>query len=134
MQKEQNNKGFTLEINPIKISLYLGITEEEQTTKQEISIKILLNFSKIDISLLQDNMANTICYAKIINFIIEGFANKRYNLLETFSYDLKNKLFSYIYKQVRENNIGDFSSDEIKIYVEKKPVITGFSGLVTCIL
>lgn len=89
---------FKIKIKDLKLFGYHGVKQEEKTSGQNflfnISIDIAKDSSEKD-GLYQDNILNTVNYSEIIALIKEINSNNRFNLLETFSEVLAEKIISY---------------------------------------
>lgn len=89
---------FKIKIKDLKLFGYHGVKQEEKTSGQNflfnISIDIAKDSSEKD-GLYQDNILNTVNYSEIITLVKEINSNNRFNLLETFSEVLAEKIISY---------------------------------------
>src|SRR5665811_509985 len=89
---------FKIKIKDLKLFGYHGVKQEEKTSGQNflfnISIDIAKDSSEKDGS-YQDNILNTVNYSEIITLVKEINSNNRFNLLETFSEVLAEKIISY---------------------------------------
>tara|TARA_Y100000310_G_scaffold341126_2_gene439257 strand:+ start:1118 stop:1438 length:321 start_codon:yes stop_codon:yes gene_type:complete len=63
----------------------VGITEQEQQTKQEIIVDVTI---QKDLNELNDNINNTLDYNQIHKEIKEKIENKTYQLIETIAEDI----------------------------------------------
>ena len=78
-----------IRINQIKLFGYHGIYQIEKDQGQEFLINVEMEVPDLD---YKDNIENTIDYTNIIDIVNNIFNSKRYNLLETLSVDISNKI------------------------------------------
>lgn len=89
---------FKIKIKDLKLFGYHGVKQEEKTSGQNFLFNISIDIAKDSIEkdgLYQDNILNTVNYSEIITLIKEINSNNRFNLLETFSEILAEKIISY---------------------------------------
>ena len=89
---------FKIKIKNLKLFGYHGVKQEEKTSGQDFLFNISINIAKDSFKkdgLDQDNILNTVNYSEIITLIKEINSNNRFNLLETFSEVLAEKIISY---------------------------------------
>lgn len=89
---------FKIKIKDLKLFGYHGVKQEEKTSGQNFLFNISIDIAKDSFEkdgLYQDNILNTINYSEIITLIKEINSNNRFNLLETFSEVLAEKIISY---------------------------------------
>ena len=89
---------FKIKIKDLKLFGYHGVKQEEKTSGQNFLFNISIDIAKDSFEkdgLYQDNILNTVNYSEIITLIKEINSNNRFNLLETFSEVLAEKIISY---------------------------------------
>src|SRR4030042_2374679 len=89
---------FKINIKDLKLFGYHGIKQEKKTSGQNFLFNIIIDIAKNSFEkdgLYQDNILNTVNYSEIIILIKEINSNNRFNLLETFSEVLAEKIISY---------------------------------------
>lgn len=89
---------FKIKIKDLKLFGYHGVKQEEKTSGQNFLFNISIDIAKESFEkdgLYQDNILNTVNYSEIIALIKEINSNNRFNLLETFSEVLAEKIISY---------------------------------------
>jgi dihydroneopterin aldolase / 2-amino-4-hydroxy-6-hydroxymethyldihydropteridine diphosphokinase len=89
---------FKIKIKDLKLFGYHGVKQEEKTIGQNFLFNISIDIAKDSFEkdgLYQDNILNTVNYSEIITLVKEINSNNRYNLLETFSEVLAEKIISY---------------------------------------
>lgn len=108
-----------LSINDLVVPVRIGVTEEERSKPQDISLSIKLTFNKLPNGVFTDNINDTICYHRLCDEISAFLKEKEFSLIE--------KLCGDLYNLLRKNNL--FSS--IALNVSKKPNIHGLRGCVS---
>ncbi|MCG2789390.1 MAG: 2-amino-4-hydroxy-6-hydroxymethyldihydropteridine diphosphokinase [Actinomycetia bacterium] len=89
---------FKIKIKDLKLFGYHGIKQEEKTSGQNFLFNISIDIAKDSFEkdgFYQDNILDTVNYSEIITLIKEINSNNRFNLLETFSEVLAEKIISY---------------------------------------
>ena len=89
---------FKINIKDLKLFGYHGVKQEEKTSGQNFLFNISVDIAKDSFEkngLLRDNILNTVNYSEIITLIKEINSKNRFNLLETFSEVLAEKIISY---------------------------------------
>ncbi|MBE3093798.1 MAG: dihydroneopterin aldolase, partial [Actinobacteria bacterium] len=89
---------FKIKIKDLKLFGYHGVKQEEKTSGQNFLFNISIDIAKDSFEkdgLYQDNILDTVNYSEIITLIKEINSNNRFNLLETFSEVLAEKIISY---------------------------------------
>jgi len=89
---------FKIKIKDLKLFGYHGVKQEEKTSGQNFLFNISIDIAKESFEkdgLYQDNILNTVNYSEIIALIKEINSNNRFNLLETFSEVLAEKIIYY---------------------------------------
>jgi dihydroneopterin aldolase len=79
-----------LNIANYETHIVLGNNEYEKHEKRKIIIDISLRFSEKVNACLSDDIDDTVCYAKLINFLEDKLQNAKFNLIERtvqFLYD-----------------------------------------------
>jgi dihydroneopterin aldolase/2-amino-4-hydroxy-6-hydroxymethyldihydropteridine diphosphokinase len=89
---------FKIIIKNLRLFGYHGINEEEKINGQEFLFNIVIylnnnNFNGTDLS--SDDIKNTINYSEIISMVKKINDESKFNLLETFSQVLADKILSY---------------------------------------
>jgi len=100
-----------LHIENIDLSLNIGISEEERSKKQDVSLSIVIYNASQG---ADDDYSHVICYDKVICKILDEIEGKEFNLIEYFAKFIMNVL---------EENF--FLQNNIVLQVCKKPVIRG---------
>tara|TARA_Y100000996_G_C22063126_1_gene454137 strand:- start:10 stop:372 length:363 start_codon:yes stop_codon:yes gene_type:complete len=101
---KKNN--FKYKIKNIKIFGNHGLYKEEIELGQNFYISLCFSSFYLDID--QDNIKNNIDYVDVIKKVNDIFNSKRYNLLETLSYDMHKEL------------IKDFNFNHLQVSIKKK--------------
>ncbi|MBU4293026.1 MAG: 2-amino-4-hydroxy-6-hydroxymethyldihydropteridine diphosphokinase [Actinobacteria bacterium] len=89
---------FKIKIKDLKLFGYHGVKQEEKTSGQNFLFNISIDIAKDSFEkdgFYQDNILDTVNYSEIITLIKEINSNNRFNLLETFSEVLAEKIISY---------------------------------------
>ena len=89
---------FKIKIKDLKLFGYHGVKQEEKTSGQNFLFNISIDIAKDSFEKdgsYQDNILDTVNYSEIITLIKEINSNNRFNLLETFSEVLAEKIISY---------------------------------------
>jgi dihydroneopterin aldolase/2-amino-4-hydroxy-6-hydroxymethyldihydropteridine diphosphokinase len=89
---------FKIKIKDLKLFGYHGVKQEEKTSGQNFLFNISIDIAKDSFEkdgLYQDNILDTVNYSEIITLVKEINSNNRFNLLETFSEVLAEKIISY---------------------------------------
>ncbi len=104
-------------IKDIKLQLYIGVTQEERSSLQEISINITILQSEKTMACITDEIKDTFCYKELIQSIIERFNGYEVALVE--------RLGQLIYEHTKSMLDGNL---KISVTVTKTPQIDNFSG------
>jgi|GEM_PF-1618018 FolB domain-containing protein len=102
----------SITLKKLRFSLNLGVSKEEKATKQDVFITIQLFFSKPPAACFTDNIADTLCYANLVQNLSHAFSVRRYELIEK----LANDLAEYILQQSEYGFV-----TAVNIEVEKHP-------------
>ncbi|MBU4451029.1 MAG: 2-amino-4-hydroxy-6-hydroxymethyldihydropteridine diphosphokinase [Actinobacteria bacterium] len=89
---------FKIKIKDLKLFGYHGVKQEEKTSGQNFLFNISIDIAKDSFEkdgFYQDNILDTVNYSEIITLIKEINSKNRFNLLETFSEVLAEKIISY---------------------------------------
>ncbi len=78
-----------IRINKIKLFGYHGIYKIEKEKGQNFTISVEIKIVDTD---YKDKIENTVDYMGIVDIVKDVFSAKRYNLIETLSVDLSNKI------------------------------------------
>lgn len=97
---------FTLNINQIKLSVYLGVFPEEQLEKQMVTVFVRLKSNKFLEACHSDDLSDTICYATLADRLQVVCDHKRYQLVEHLAYRLY---------QAVQSQVGDGFEVSIKV-------------------
>ncbi len=108
-----------LHIEDLVIPAKIGVSEEERSKTQDISINLRLVFKSLPEACVSDNISETICYHNLCDTIREYISNKEFKLLERISRE--------IFDLIQE--LDSFSS--INLSISKKPNIECLKGSVS---
>src|SRR4030042_4043378 len=89
---------FKIKIKDLKLFGYHGVKQEEKTNGQNFLFNINIDVARDSFrkdNLYQDNILETVNYSEIISLIKEINSKNRFNLLETFSEVLAERIISY---------------------------------------
>ncbi len=89
---------FKIKIKDLKLFGYHGVKQEEKTSGQNFLFNVDIDIAKSSFKkdgLYQDDILNTVNYSEIIKLIKEINSDNKFNLLETFSEVLVEKIISY---------------------------------------
>ena len=89
---------FKIKIKDLKLFGYHGVKQEEKTSGQNFLFNISVDIAKDSFEKdgsYQDNILDTVNYSEIITLVKEINSKNRFNLLETFSEVLAEKIISY---------------------------------------
>lgn len=115
----RNTKDSILHIKGLKLKVNIGVTDKERVKSQTISLDIIITFAKVPKIALTDDIADGICYEKVIQSIRKHLRNKRFKLIEHLALELYNLLKVSI------------SNDKVRVVITKAPKIQGFNGEVS---
>ena len=79
---------FALNINEIKLSVYLGVYAEEQQAPQIVRVYITLKSQQLLSACYSDELSGTVCYASLAERLQTICDQKRYQLIEHLAYQL----------------------------------------------
>ncbi|MDR2724345.1 MAG: dihydroneopterin aldolase [Holosporaceae bacterium] len=85
-----------LNITNYEMYVILGNDDSEKHKKRKVIINICLRFSKKNKACCADDIDETICYAKLINFLDTRLRNAKFNLLERMTQFLYDEISSYL--------------------------------------
>jgi dihydroneopterin aldolase len=113
-----------LSISNYETYIFLGNDDEEKNAKRQIIIDVSLRFSQKNNACCSDNIDQTICYSKLIDFIEEKLHGASFNLIE--------KVAQFLYDEISEY-LNDMSiSKRIKVIKTSPPVKNLPSVSFTC--
>ena len=72
----------------VKVSSYLGVTEEERANLQYIDIGFEFQNTGVQECMIDDNASDYVCYQKIAQSIFNKFHKKKVRLLEYICYEV----------------------------------------------
>ncbi len=98
-----------IRINKIKLFGYHGVYKIEKEKGQNFIISVEIKIVDTD---YKDKIENTVDYMGIVDIVKDVFSAKRYNLIETLSVDISNKIM--------ENS--DIKSTRISIKKTSPPI------------
>jgi dihydroneopterin aldolase len=104
-------------IHHLELYVHLGWQEAERAQAQGVALDIDIHFAAPPAACVSDRLDDTLCYSQLIQTIREYVANKQYQLLEHFGFDL----YQLIKKHMPEGA-------ELKIALTKHPHIEGLTG------
>jgi len=104
-----------LNIKDYKITLYIGVSTDEQNNMQDIYIDIEVKFKSLPDAIATDNVKDSECYAVICDRL-KCLNGKKIKTIEF----LANQSFLIIKKYL--------ASHYINIHIKKRPVIDGLQG------
>ena len=78
-----------IRINKIKLFGYHGVYKIEKEKGQNFIISVEIKIVDTD---YKDKIENTVDYMGIVDIVKDVFSAKRYNLIETLSVDISNKI------------------------------------------
>ena len=93
----------TISIVDLEITCIMGILPEERVKEQTLLLDIYLDVDFGD-SNIADDINETIDYTKIAELATQLAISKKYNLIESFCYDLNN-LFLDTFKIIQQSKI-----------------------------
>ena len=85
----------SLNINNLKISVYIGNTAAEQREKSSVIVCLKILFKKTLKACESDDLFDTICYDNLVKKLRKSISNRRFNLIE--------KLTKFIYDETKKN-------------------------------
>jgi len=75
----------TLTLHEITLSVYLGVSEEEQRDHQHITLDLILHFQPPPVACQTDQLTDTYCYQTLISQLQASCENKRFHLIESLT-------------------------------------------------
>lgn len=106
-----------LQLNQLTLPVWLGWPNDERQKKQLVSLNIKLQFPSSPIGCQTDNLADTTCYAELVQTIQNNIENKHFRLLEHFAAE--------IYRMIQQILPAGIL---ISVEATKKPNITHLNG------
>lgn len=85
----------SLSLNGLRLSVFLGVYPEEKLQKQTVRIDAQIRFSEPPSGCCTDRLEDTYCYDKVIAFLKEKLAGRRFQLIENFTKTLYELLKSH---------------------------------------
>ncbi|MBF0429740.1 MAG: dihydroneopterin aldolase [Fibrobacteria bacterium] len=92
MVKKSNMEGL-VKIKNLKVNCFIGILPEEKSAPQDLFLSITFSFESTKAA-ETDDIAHTVDYAKLTNFVQSHLQKNRYNLLECMAEKLIISIFS----------------------------------------
>ncbi len=109
-----------MKINGLELSVNLGWPQDERKGVQIVMLDVSIHFPDLPPACLTDELADTYCYATLIQTIKNGIASRDFRLLEHLGYE--------IHRIISETFPPDFT---IRVCLTKKPAILNLTGGVT---
>ena len=104
-----------IRINKIKLFGYHGVYKIEKEKGQNFIISVEIKIVDTD---YKDKIENTVDYMGIVDIVKDVFSAKRYNLIETLSVDISNKIISMRLNGYENLGINyDFMKDTLDWYI-----------------
>lgn len=85
----------SLSINGLCLSVFLGIYPEEKQKKQPVILDLHLRFAEPPSACNSDQLVDTYCYDRIIHYLKEKLADRRFQMIEKFTKTLYDLLKDY---------------------------------------
>lgn len=79
-----------LVINNLELDVFLGVTKQERSSRQKISVDIKIFFTNLPKSCATDNIIETECYDRLTKLILNFCHDKEFKLIERLAYQLHN--------------------------------------------
>lgn len=114
----QNNYSSIVSLDDLKVSMSIGLSEQERSVKQDINLSFKLYYTEKPKACESDNISDTNCYYEVYKIAYNFCQNNSVKLLEFLCFQ--------IYKEIRE-----ITTEDIKIWIKAqkcKPPIENFSG------
>lgn len=109
----------SITLRQLKLQIYLGWSAQERLKKQPILLDIQLKFRNVPKACHTDNLADTVCYATLVEKI-QQITQQRFRLLE----HLAHEIYQIIQKNIKKQTT-------ISLKLTKKPPIKNLTGGVT---
>ena len=94
---------YNIIISGLKIFAFHGVNPSEKENGQKFIIDAIIRVDA-DLTTLNDNVENTVSYAKIIKVINREMLKKSYDLIEAVAYNIEKAIF-YEFQAVKEIEI-----------------------------
>ncbi len=109
---------YILEINQFVLPIAIGAEAEERSNPQDIAFKIVIEFVSKPLACESNDIADAVCYAKLIELIERFCMNKEFYLIE--------QLASVLHQQVKGALLSPI--DKLSLKVQKKPPLEKIKG------
>lgn len=106
-----------LQIRDVELNVNLGWRKKERSQEQRVLLTIDICFPKPPIACSTDKLADTICYATLIQRIREQLGEKHFHLVEHLAHD--------IYQIVKPLML---DKTKIIVSITKYPEVEGLTG------
>jgi dihydroneopterin aldolase len=103
-----------LNIQKIKLEVKIGAIAEERQWPQLLLVDVIINFDELPKLAYTDDIADGLCYAKIVGMVRKFSVSREFNLIEHFAHMLAEELQKA------------FNIASLHIKVHKMPQIEGF--------
>jgi len=110
-----------LSLKQLKVSVFLGASQEERDTKQEIEINLDIMFHSLPKACMTDQLKDTFCYATLVDKLKVFCLKKPFRLIEHLGYEL----YQFV-KQTLKNV-------DINLEIKKRPPVHGLEQSIFCL-
>jgi dihydroneopterin aldolase len=119
-------------IEGLRVDAWVGIYSRERVAPQTVEFD--LDFGVPQASAIRDNIADTIDYAEVVEYIRAGLADRHFNLIETlgeFVADLLCEKFAAPWVRIRLAKLGVMKGvRRVGVYIQRgKPESGAFAGM-----
>lgn len=107
----------SLSISDFELPVFLGWTEQERSEAQIVLLSFKIIMRQTPQACVSDQLADTYCYAQLIQKIEQQIAGQRFQLIE----HLALTIHTCIKQSINEN-------DRVRVTIKKHPKIAGLNG------
>lgn len=118
----KDNTYSHLQIKEILLSVFIGVTKEEQLKVSDLTVDIIIRFKEMPQACLSDQLEDSVCYQKLTDDLKDFCTDKRFGVIEYFGY----QLYEFIKSKLPEYC-------ELWLAVTKKPPCVNFNKSIFCI-
>ncbi len=109
-----------IELNGLKLHVFLGWTPGERTRQQEVTLDVSFVFASLPRACHTDQLDDTICYDQITTIIKKVIAQREFRLIEHLGHELYQAIKRTLSIPVK-----------LELRLNKKPAITDLTKGVT---
>ena len=100
----QSTKPCKLSIKDLRLWVHLGCSPEEKVNPQPVSITLKLYFTEAPLGLTTDELADSVCYFRIVELVQKLLSDRAFNLVEHLTFTVREAVYKHL-ESIRQENV-----------------------------